>query len=78
MTGHVNNVTYNRWAESARVNWGCNFAALDGEHRDEWKGLVTPTGIGMILRSIRTDYKLYVMQREALHSTMTSSDTTAF
>ncbi|KAF1970431.1 hypothetical protein BU23DRAFT_474080 [Bimuria novae-zelandiae CBS 107.79] len=55
--GHVNNVTYNRWAESARVNWGMNFAAVDVEHRDEWRALVTPTEIGMILRSIRTDYK---------------------
>ncbi|KAK3207483.1 hypothetical protein GRF29_103g1102086 [Pseudopithomyces chartarum] len=57
VTGHVNNVTYNRWAESARVNWSTNFAAMDRQHRDEWKALVTPHGIGMILRSIRTDYK---------------------
>ncbi|KAL5429957.1 hypothetical protein PMIN06_012645 [Paraphaeosphaeria minitans] len=57
VTGHVNNVTYNRWAESARVNWGMNFAAVDAEHRDKWEALVTPKGIGMILRSIRTDYK---------------------
>ncbi|KAL5371677.1 hypothetical protein DPSP01_014079 [Paraphaeosphaeria sporulosa] len=55
--GHVNNVTYNRWAESARVNWGMNFASMDTEHRDKWEALVTPKGIGMILRSIRTDYK---------------------
>ena len=34
-----------------------NFAAMDAEHRDEWTALVTPKGIGMILRSIRTDYK---------------------
>ena len=57
MTGHVNNVTYNRWAESARVNWGMNFASTDIKHRDKWAALVTPKGIGMILRSIRTDYK---------------------
>lgn len=56
-TGHVNNVTYNRWAESSRVNWVLNFAAMDAEHKDEWKSLIQPTGIGMILRSIRTDYK---------------------
>ncbi|KAJ4290896.1 hypothetical protein N0V90_010092 [Kalmusia sp. IMI 367209] len=54
---HVNNVTYNRWAESARVNWALNMAAMDAEHRGEWKALIAPTGIGMILRSIRTDYK---------------------
>lgn len=33
---------------------------MDRQHRDEWKALVTPHGIGMILRSIRTDYKLSV------------------
>lgn len=57
VTGHVNNVTYNRWAESSRVNWALNLAAADAEHREEWKGLIVPKGIGMILRSIKTDYK---------------------
>ncbi|KAF2260964.1 hypothetical protein CC78DRAFT_536000 [Lojkania enalia] len=56
--GHVNNVVYNRYAESARVNWALNFAnVLDPTHKREWSELVTPTGIGMILRSIKTDYK---------------------
>lgn len=57
MLGHVNNVVYNRYAESARVNWALNFAADDPEHKAEWKELMGPTGIGLILRSIRTDYK---------------------
>ncbi|KAF2868999.1 thioesterase-like superfamily-domain-containing protein [Massariosphaeria phaeospora] len=58
VTGHVNNVIYNRYAESARVNWALNFAnTIDPAHKSEWTGLVTPSGIGMILRSIRTDYK---------------------
>lgn len=56
-TGHVNNVVYNRYAESARVNWALNFAAADPAHRAEWLELMTPKGIGLILRSIRTDYK---------------------
>ncbi|KAF2685540.1 hypothetical protein K458DRAFT_416776 [Lentithecium fluviatile CBS 122367] len=55
--GHVNNVVYNRYAESARVNWALNFAAADADHKAEWKELMTPNGIGLILRSIRTDYK---------------------
>ncbi|KAF2786472.1 hypothetical protein K505DRAFT_330339 [Melanomma pulvis-pyrius CBS 109.77] len=56
--GHVNNVMYNRYAESARVNWTLNFAnALDPAHKAEWKALVTPSDVGLILRSIRTDYK---------------------
>ncbi|KAF2470396.1 uncharacterized protein BDR25DRAFT_287301 [Lindgomyces ingoldianus] len=56
--GHVNNVVYNRYAESARVNWALNFAhVLDPTHRAEWSGLLGPSGIGLILRSIRTDYK---------------------
>jgi hypothetical protein len=57
-TGHVNNVMYNRYAESARVNWTLNFAnTIDPANKTEWKELMTPKSIGLILRSIRTDYK---------------------
>lgn len=56
--GHVNNVVYNRYAESARVNWTLNFANIhDPAHKDEWATIMTPRGDGLILRSIRTDYK---------------------
>ena len=76
--GHVNNVVYNRYAESARVNWALNFATSDSSHRHEWmvrptidwkdlksvlnwsielQHLMTPKSIGLILRSIKTDYK---------------------
>jgi acyl-CoA thioesterase FadM len=56
--GHVNNVTYNRYAESARVNWTLNFAtAIDPTHGKEWSQLGTNKGTGMILRSIKTDFK---------------------
>lgn len=56
--GHVNNVTYNRYAESARVNWAQKYAThIDPKHRSTWSELWTPTGVGMILRSIRTDFK---------------------
>ncbi|KAF2629926.1 hypothetical protein BU25DRAFT_485010 [Macroventuria anomochaeta] len=55
--GHVNNVMYNRYAESARVNWTLNFAAQDPAHKKEWLELMSPKSIGLILRSIKTDYK---------------------
>jgi hypothetical protein len=49
---------YNRYAESARVNWTLNFAnVIDPAHKAEWRELMTPRSIGLILRSIRTDYK---------------------
>jgi hypothetical protein len=56
-TGHVNNVTYVRYAESARVNWALNFAKCDPEHKAQWMELMTPKSVGLILRSITTDYK---------------------
>jgi acyl-CoA thioesterase FadM len=58
--GHVNNVVYNFWAETARINWARAFALQsteDKERRQMWEDLVTPRGIGLILRSIKTDYK---------------------
>jgi hypothetical protein len=48
---------YNRYAESARVNWTRNFAAADPAHAKQWMELITPKSIGLILKSITTDYK---------------------
>jgi hypothetical protein len=48
---------YNRYAESARVNWTLKFAASDPKHKAEWMELMTPKSVGLILRSIKTDYK---------------------
>lgn len=49
---------YNRYAESARVNWVGKYAELSSpEHKKEWMDLMTPRAIGLILRSIKTDYK---------------------
>ena len=54
----MNNVTYTRYAESARVKWAQNYAVhIDPGHKEEWSELWTSTGDGMILRSMRTDYK---------------------
>ncbi|KAH0558638.1 hypothetical protein GP486_004712 [Trichoglossum hirsutum] len=55
---HVNNVVYNRYAESARVKWLQNFAIhIDPTHSDEWNLLATPNALGLILQSIETVYK---------------------
>ncbi|KAL8962792.1 MAG: hypothetical protein Q9193_000858 [Seirophora villosa] len=56
--GHVNNVTYVRYAESARINWAQNYAKYhDPTHKKQWEELWTPKGDGLILRSIKTDFK---------------------
>ena len=55
---HVNNVTYIRYAESARINWAYNYAIHhDPLNRAFWSELWTPRGDGLILRSMKTDYK---------------------
>jgi acyl-CoA thioesterase FadM len=64
--GHVNNVTYVRYAESARCNWTRNYARhvaddVDGVDADRrraaWENLLTNRGIGLILKSITVDFK---------------------
>ena len=55
---HVNNVSYIRYAESARVNWVTNFAVhVDPAHRRQWSELMTPRSVGLIMKSIKADYK---------------------
>ncbi|KAK6213307.1 hypothetical protein QIS74_09309 [Colletotrichum tabaci] len=56
--GHVNNVVYNKYAESARFNWLRNFATtIDPTHRDAWEAFMSPRDVGLIMRSMKTDYK---------------------
>lgn len=58
MLGHVNNVTYVRYAETARVNWTRNIGThIDPANKKEWHSMVGSTGIGLILKSIKVDYK---------------------
>ncbi|GKT71957.1 4-hydroxybenzoyl-thioesterase [Colletotrichum tofieldiae] len=58
VAGHVNNVVYNKYAESARFNWLRNFAtAIDPANKDAWDAFMTPRDVGLIMRSIKTDYK---------------------
>lgn len=55
---HVNNVNYFRYAESSRVNWITNFAVhVDPAHRTEWAELMTPKSVGLIMRSLKCDFK---------------------
>jgi len=80
--GHVNNVTYTRWAESARIGWAYNYALhIDPQHKEQWCDLWTPKGDGLILRSIRTDYKFpmtwpdHISVFHKLHSLPSETDT---
>ncbi|KAG7119777.1 hypothetical protein HYQ45_014841 [Verticillium longisporum] len=58
MVGHVNNVMYNKFAESARVNWILSHGKRDGpEAAKEWAEIMSPRGVGLILKSIKTDFK---------------------
>ncbi|KAI0552576.1 thioesterase-like superfamily-domain-containing protein [Xylaria curta] len=55
--GHVNNTVYFKYAESARVNWILRFASLDPKHREVWNELMKPKNIGLIMKSIKADFK---------------------
>ncbi|KAL8288992.1 hypothetical protein RB597_000872 [Gaeumannomyces tritici] len=58
---HVNNVTYLKYAEGSRVNWVTNFARnIDPANADQWRELMTPRAIGLIMKSITVDFKLPV------------------
>jgi acyl-CoA thioesterase FadM len=57
-TGHVNNVMYNKYAETGRVQFTHNHAEhATGEEKQQWLDLVTPKNLGLILKSIKTEYK---------------------
>ncbi|RMZ79498.1 hypothetical protein DV738_g3280, partial [Chaetothyriales sp. CBS 135597] len=56
--GHVNNVQYAKWCEIGRTNLTRKYGKyIDPAHREEWNNLLTSRGIGLILKSIRIDYK---------------------
>ncbi|QGI66563.1 hypothetical protein CEK26_010522 [Fusarium fujikuroi] len=56
--GHVNNVMYNRYVETGRVHF-IRQHSLDAaqHHKAQWDDLVTPRSLGLILKSITTEYK---------------------
>ena len=54
----MNNVNYYRYAESARVNWVTNFAVhVDPAHGEQWRELMSPISTGLIMRSLKADFK---------------------
>ena len=67
--GHVNNVTYVRYAETGRVEWVCNLGSDGGkEEARKWRELMTPKGErGLILKSIKVDYKFVSRFSVSLH-----------
>lgn len=54
---HVNNTAYIRYAEASRVNWVTHFARLDAARASEWRSLMSPRDVGLIMKSIWADYK---------------------
>ncbi|KAI0124435.1 thioesterase-like superfamily-domain-containing protein [Xylariales sp. AK1849] len=54
---HVNNAAYIRYAESSRVNWITHFASVDPAHGFQWRDLMNPRATGLIMKSIKADYK---------------------
>ncbi|CEI41763.1 unnamed protein product [Fusarium venenatum] len=56
--GHVNNIMYNKYAETGRVKFIHNQSEdATEEEKSQWLDLPTPRGLGLILRSITTEYK---------------------
>ncbi|EEU38157.1 uncharacterized protein NECHADRAFT_7598, partial [Fusarium vanettenii 77-13-4] len=61
VTGHVNSVVYNKYAEASRINW---IRALEDYRKDNTKeekqmylDFLTPQSTGLVLRSIKTHFK---------------------
>ncbi|KAF4434495.1 hypothetical protein FACUT_7921 [Fusarium acutatum] len=58
MVSHVNNVMYNRYVETGRVHFIRQHSEDAAEqHKAQWDDLVTPRSLGLILKSITTEYK---------------------
>ncbi|KAG5789472.1 hypothetical protein H9Q69_011474 [Fusarium xylarioides] len=58
MVSHVNNVMYNRYVETGRVHFiGQHSEDAAQHHKAQWDDLVTPRSLGLILKSITTEYK---------------------
>ncbi|KAK1063888.1 hypothetical protein LTR12_010213 [Friedmanniomyces endolithicus] len=56
--GHVNNVMYNRFAESGRVQWTQKLGMhIDPANRKAWRSVMSPSEAGLILKSITTHFK---------------------
>lgn len=70
--GHVNNVNYYRYAESARVNWIHHFAGRANlEDRARWAELMTPRSTGLIMRTLKAEFKFVSLPMILLSSDIT-------
>ncbi|KAF8471830.1 hypothetical protein BDZ91DRAFT_653199 [Kalaharituber pfeilii] len=59
MVAHDNNVTNAFWTELVHIPWALNYALhIDPEHAEDWKMLWTPKDVGLIISSIKVDYKI--------------------
>ncbi|QIX01071.1 hypothetical protein AMS68_006588 [Peltaster fructicola] len=55
---HINNIVYNRWAETGRIVWTRNFGNyIDRKRSAYWNQLMVPKDEGLILRKITTEFK---------------------
>lgn len=65
--GHVNNAHYLRYSETSRIWYFRRLRPLvQPEQRAMWDTLLTPTGLGLILKSIKVDYLLPVTYPDTL------------
>ena len=56
--GHVNNVQYVRFCETSRTNWTRKIGDhFDRPHKKQWDEMLTNKSYGLILKSIKVDYK---------------------
>lgn len=54
----MNNVQYVRYAETGRCNWTRNFGTYwDVAHKQQWEEMLSSRNVGLILRSIKVDFK---------------------
>ncbi|KFA49935.1 hypothetical protein S40293_01231 [Stachybotrys chartarum IBT 40293] len=61
ISGHVNNVVYNKWAESGRVNWLQKIATKNSPKPDaQYTKIMNTNGVSLIMKSIKTEYKFPV------------------
>ncbi|KAG5665495.1 hypothetical protein KAF25_009620 [Fusarium avenaceum] len=58
MVSHVNNVMYNRYVETGRVHFVRQHSEdATADEKPQWDDLTTPRSLGLILKSITTEYK---------------------
>lgn len=63
LLGHVNNVMYNRYVETGRVHFVRQHSEdATADEKPQWDDLTTPRSLGLILKSITTEYKFVQAQ----------------